>query len=195
MMLQPLILIYVVVLVSFHGNDAIAAFGIGSRIESFAMIGIIAIASTQTSFIGQNLGAKKYDRVKKGLYYNILFTVCWGILIALPLILLRDFIAVLFSENFLVQQKIKLYILIVGLSYPFFGLSNIASGAFNGFQMPLHATLIWVIRLFLITIPLVYIGNIFYGFLGILVGISLANIISSFYSILWARFKLFKNLN
>ena len=195
MMLQPLILIYVVVLVSFHGNDAIAAFGIGSRIESFAMIGIIAIASTQTSFIGQNLGAKKYDRVKKGLYYNILFTICWGVLIALPLILLRDFIAVLFSENFLVQEKIKLYILIVGLSYPFFGLSNIASGAFNAFQMPFNATLIWVIRLFLITIPLVYLGNIVYGFLGILVGISLANIISSFYSIVWARLILFKYLN
>ena len=63
MMLHPLVLIYIIIMVSIHGNDSLAAFGIGSRIESFAMIGIIAIASTQTSFIGQNLGAKKYNRV------------------------------------------------------------------------------------------------------------------------------------
>ena len=195
MMLQPLILIYVIILVSFHGNDAVAAFGIGSRIESFAMIGIIAIASTQTSFIGQNLGAKKFDRIKSGLYYNIIFSFSWGLLIAVPLIFLRDFIAILFSENSLVQQNIKQYILIVGLSYPFFGLSNIASGAFNGFQMPLYATLIWIIRLFLITVPLVFIGNFFYGYFGILVGISAANIMSSFYSIFWARLVLFKSLS
>ena len=61
MMLNPIVLGYINKLVSSHGSEAVAAFGVGLRIESLATVGIIAISSSLTPFIGQNLGANKLD--------------------------------------------------------------------------------------------------------------------------------------
>ena len=46
------------------GDATVAAFGVGTRIESIAMIGSMALSSVLIPFIGQNLGAGKFGRIK-----------------------------------------------------------------------------------------------------------------------------------
>ena len=46
-----------------HGNGAVGAFGVGSRIESIASLVVLALSMTLPPFISQNLGAGKMDRV------------------------------------------------------------------------------------------------------------------------------------
>ncbi|MBQ6613813.1 MAG: MATE family efflux transporter [Clostridia bacterium] len=58
--------------VNTFGKLAMAAFGTQAKIEGFAFMPIVAFNMAVTTFIGQNLGAKKYDRAKKGARFGIL---------------------------------------------------------------------------------------------------------------------------
>lgn len=53
------------------GVMAVAACGVYSKIEGFAFLPITCFAMSLTTFIGQNLGARQYDRAKRGAYFGI----------------------------------------------------------------------------------------------------------------------------
>ena len=57
------------------GPDIIAAFSAGGRIDNFIFMGIIAITTSATTFSGQNIGAKKYERVIEGTKVAINITL------------------------------------------------------------------------------------------------------------------------
>ena len=188
MMLNPIVLGYINKLVSSHGSEAVAAFGVGLRIESLATVGIIAISSSLTPFIGQNLGANKLDRINKAINYSVLLSAIWGLIVAVPLILFNQNFSILFTSDITVQNLLMNYLKIISLSYIFWGWSNIASAAFNGCQKPTYATIIFLSRLFIITIPFVIIGNNLYGLFGIFIGIALSNITSGILSIIFTKY-------
>lgn len=57
------------------GVMAVAGCGVYSKIEGFAFLPITCFAMSLTTFIGQNLGAKQYDRAKKGANFGIACSV------------------------------------------------------------------------------------------------------------------------
>lgn len=57
--------------INYFGAAAVAGCGSYSKIEGFAFIPITSFALSMTTYIGQNLGAKEYDRAKKGTYFGI----------------------------------------------------------------------------------------------------------------------------
>lgn len=63
----------VVVQSNINSFEAIAVAGCGaySKIEGFVFIPITSFAMAMTVFIGQNLGAREYERAKKGTYFGI----------------------------------------------------------------------------------------------------------------------------
>ena len=187
MMLSPIVLSYINKIVSTHGAEAVAAFGVGLRIESLATVGIIAISSSLTPFIGQNLGANQHERIKKAINYCILLSGVWGLFVALPLLIYRNEFSSLFSTDTQVRLHLISYLKIISLSYIFWGWSNIASAAFNGYQKPFIAAFIFLSRLFIITVPLVIIFNYYFGLVGIFYSIMLSNIISGVISIYYTK--------
>ena len=195
MMLSPVVLGYINKVVSLHGSEAVAAFGVGLRIESLATVGIIAISSSLTPFIGQNLGASKHYRINTAINYSIILSGLWGLVVSIPLLIFQKQFSNLFSADILVKEYLVEYIKIISISYIFWGWSNIASAAFNGYQKPLTATFIYLSRLFIITIPLVIIGNYFYGLNGIFLGIMISNILSGILSIMYVKSSNILNFN
>lgn len=57
------------------GQMAVAGCGAYSKIQGFVFLPITCFSLALTTFISQNLGAKKYDRVKKGAVFGVLCTV------------------------------------------------------------------------------------------------------------------------
>ena len=53
-------------LVNDFGQVTMSAFNAGNRMESYALIPIFGMNSAEASFTGQNVGAEKYDRVRRG---------------------------------------------------------------------------------------------------------------------------------
>ncbi len=69
--------------INFFGKYAMAAFGTHSKIEGFAFLPITSFSMALSTYIGQNLGAKKYDRAKKGARFGILSAVILSELIGI----------------------------------------------------------------------------------------------------------------
>ncbi len=64
-------------------EEAMAACGAYSRIEGFVFLPIMSFSMALTSFIGQNLGAKEYDRARQGARFGILASVIMAEVIGL----------------------------------------------------------------------------------------------------------------
>ena len=58
--------------INSFGKLAMAAYGTQAKIEGFAFLPITSFNMASTTFISQNLGAKQYDRAKKGARFSIL---------------------------------------------------------------------------------------------------------------------------
>ena len=54
--------------INVYGSAAMAGFGSYSKIEGFIMLPLQTTCMSATTFTGQNIGAKKYDRARKGLF-------------------------------------------------------------------------------------------------------------------------------
>lgn len=67
--------------INSFGPAAMAGCGSYAKIEGFAFLPITCFAQALSTFVGQNLGAKKYDRVKKGVRFGILCSVSMAELI------------------------------------------------------------------------------------------------------------------
>ena len=69
--------------INSFGKLAMAACGAYSRIEGFVFLPIMSMSMALTSYIGQNLGAKQYDRAKEGARFGILTSVLMAELIGI----------------------------------------------------------------------------------------------------------------
>ena len=78
---------------------ATAAYGIYAKIEGFAFLPINSFTMAITTFIGQNLGAKKHDRAKQGARFGILAAVLMTALIGLLFYLLAPQLISLFDST------------------------------------------------------------------------------------------------
>lgn len=61
--------------INSFGKFATAAYGTHAKIEGFAFLPINSFSMAITTFISQNLGARQYDRAKKGARFGILAAV------------------------------------------------------------------------------------------------------------------------
>ena len=57
--------------INSFGKLAMAAYGTHAKIEGFAFLPITSFNMASTTFISQNLGARQYDRAKKGSRFSI----------------------------------------------------------------------------------------------------------------------------
>ena len=64
-------------IVNNFGTDTLAAFTVASRIDALAAMPALNLASALSAFVGQNLGANKIERIKKGLQATLF--MAWGI--------------------------------------------------------------------------------------------------------------------
>jgi len=167
------------------GDKTVAAFGVGSRIESIAMIGAMALSSVVIPFIGLNYGAGNFDRIKIVTGFIIRFAIIWGALAWIFLALISNRIAWGFSDDLEIQYLIKQFFLIVPFGFGFYGISQLISASCNAISRPFHATMINLMRLFIFLIPLVYFGSQIWGATGFFFGIAIGNLATGFTAYIW----------
>jgi len=167
-------------------NDAaVAAYGVATRIEAFALLLVISLSLGMSPIIGQNWGAEKYDRVHKTINTSILFNFGWSLGVALILALFGEMIARLFSHDEEVISYTTEVFMIVPISYAFANLAFGWASAFNAMGKPQRAFTIIFVKSIVITIPALYLGQYLYGVTGVFVALMLANFVSgAFFHIL-----------
>ena len=84
------------------------------------------------SFIGQNYGAKLYDRILKGYKTAFSISLQLGVFLTVALVVFAEPLAQIFVSDVLTITLTTEYLRIVGLSQAFMCIEIMTSGAFNG---------------------------------------------------------------
>jgi putative MATE family efflux protein len=82
--------------VNSFGSHAVSAYTIGNRMQMLLQSPLSSMNLVMASFAGQNAGAGRYDRIRKGTRESILITVLYGILIGVLVIIFSKPIITLF---------------------------------------------------------------------------------------------------
>lgn len=85
--------------INSFGQDTVAGCGTYAKLEGFAFLPITCFTMALTTFVSQNLGAKQYDRAKKGTRFGIVACVIMAELIGVALIVFAKPLMELFTDN------------------------------------------------------------------------------------------------
>lgn len=174
-------------MVAAFGPEAVAALGVGSRIESVGMGVIMALSSVLTPFVGQNWGANRLDRVKLSVREVQRFSVLWGAALFVVLAALGRYVALLFNDDATVVATLVDYLRIVPLSYGLLGILMLVNAALNALNRPLQSALLTLLRLFGLYVPLAFAGSALFGLRGIFGAAAVANVLAGVAAYLWLR--------
>jgi putative MATE family efflux protein len=170
-----------------YGPEAVAGFGVASRVESLTLVIFYALSAIIGPFVGQNIAANRADRIFEALRLCTIFCLGSGLLIALLLALAGEWIPSLFSETEGVIGVASLFLVIVPISYGTYGMVMIMNASFNGMGKPMPAVNISVGRMVVIYVPLAFVLDRFFGVAGIFVAYAIANIVTGVISYIWAK--------
>ena len=120
------------VIVASFGPVAIAVQKVGSQIESISWNSCDGFASALSSFVGQNYGAKKIDRINKSSKYALIGVSIWGSLTTVILVFLGEPIFRAFINEQEAILKGTDYLKILGYSQLFMCFEIIVAGIFKG---------------------------------------------------------------
>ncbi len=177
-LIAPITAGIITMLISRYGNNAVAAFGICSRLEMFVTALMGALGGVITPFIGQNFGAGKHDRIKTAIKLSNWFSILYGIFIMLVYLLFSSGIASLFSDNEDVIKHTQMFLIILSISYGGVGVIKISTSVLNAINKPMNSTAIIVIQMIVLVVPFSLVGSKLYGLEGLFIGFTIANIIS-----------------
>jgi putative MATE family efflux protein len=186
-MVTPIASGIITAIIASYGTAAVAAFGIATRVEIFAFIYVMAIAIAVAPFVGQNAGAKRYDRVKEAVSYGINFCLVGGAIQAVLLAAVAHPLVSLFASDPDVVRLATLYLYVVPASYAFAGIVAVGMSAWNALAMPFAASIIGLARSLLVTVPFIFIGSYMAGMEGIFVANSLAAVAVGAAAWVWLR--------
>lgn len=191
-MLTPLAAGILTAIVAKFGAPAVAAFGVGARVEGIACLVLLALSMTLPAFISQNIGGLKMDRVKTAYKTVIKFVLFWQVLVYGVLVLTAPYISHIFTEDEEVSRIIELFIWIVPIGYGLQGTIILTNSSLNALHKPMFALVLSIFRLFVFYIPFAYLGSLFYGLTGFFVGCVVGNLFMALTSYLLMK-KYFKS--
>ena len=183
----PLSMLLITGLVATHGRDAVAGLAVAARIETLVMIVILALSASLVPFVGQNWGAGRPDRARRGLRASLAFSLLWGLIASFALLVLAPRVARLFSPDPEIVATAADYLRIVAWSLGLQGASTLVSAAFNAAGRALYATAITLVRMFALYVPLAYLGSHLWGLTGIFIGACAANALVGLGALGWGE--------
>jgi hypothetical protein len=69
-LIAPMTTAFITYQVAQFGQEAVAGFGVASRIEGVSLMALMALSAAVTPVVGQNYGALKFDRVQAGVNWQ-----------------------------------------------------------------------------------------------------------------------------
>lgn len=180
-------------IVAVFGADAIAAQKIGTQIESASFMIIGGFNSAIASFAGQNFGAKKFDRIRKGYKASLAIGIAYAFVMAIVFSTLNEPIARLFVQD---QNTVNIacsYLKVIAYSEIFGAMEMISNGMFTGIGEPKISAII-SITCTALRIPLSLVLLKPFGIFGVWLSICISSILKGIISILAYKLKVNKLL-
>ena len=133
--------------VNSFGAVAMAGFAAYIKVDGFNILPVLSFSMAATTFVGQNVGAGRLDRVKKGMYVSvamgIIYTVCTGIL----LLAFAPQVIGVFTQN---GKVVEYGVYIMRFFCPFYwmlGILHILAGTIRGTGKTMQAMIVFLFSL------------------------------------------------
>jgi len=183
----PIATAIIIALIAGYGPEAVAGFGVASRIESLVLVMFYALSAVIGPFVGQNLAVGNQARILESMRLSMLFCVGAGLLVAGLLALSANALPTLFSDNESVIGVARLFLWIAPIGYAGYGLVMTVNAAFNGLGKPMPGVVVSLLRTIILYVPLAFIGQHYYGIAGIFAAYAAANVITGFVAYAWVK--------
>jgi putative MATE family efflux protein len=159
------------------GDEAVAGWAILGRIVPVAFGAIFALSGAVGPILGQNFGARKFDRIQSTMYDSFKVVIGYVLVVWMLLAIFRGPISDLFGASGEARLLIDFFCLYVAGSFLFNGLLFVSNAAFNNLGFPLYSTIANWGRATLGVIPFVSLGALWYGPQGALAGSGIGSIV------------------
>lgn len=125
-----------------YGASAVAVQRVGSQIESLSWLIGGGFASAVSAFMGQNFGARKWARIRRGYRISLGALMAWEVVVMLLLALAGRFLFQVFlSEPPDLVRMGGEYLFILAVCQPFAALEGVCAGTFRGMGKTLPPSL------------------------------------------------------
>ena len=185
--IMPLSIGIITKIIATYGIKAIAAYGVGMRIEMLAMTLSWTIASALGPFVGQNWGAKLLDRIHLGIQFSNLFAMLWGAFVFLVFLIFAAPLIALFNSDKTVIDIGSTFLITISICYGFKGIVLLSSSVCSALKRPFSATSLTLLQRVVLLIPFALLGSYLFGLKGLFIGIAIADFISAVVSIIRIR--------
>ncbi|MCG9746013.1 MATE family efflux transporter [Shewanella sp. Isolate8] len=152
------------------GDSYVAAWAVLGRLTPVAFGMIFALSGAIGPIVGQNFGAREFDRVKQSLTKALQFCALYVVSVSLLLMLLQEQIVQLFAMQGESAELIRFFCRYIAVFFVFSGALFVANASFNNLGKAKYSTLFNVGKATLGTIPFVYYGGQLGGVEGVLIG-------------------------
>lgn len=148
------------------GNVAMAGISYAQQIEGYVYTSMNAVSVAIMTFVSQNYGAKKHDRIKKTFYYGLAITTVVGLVLGIISVLIcKPLIGCLADTPEVIDYAFK-RILIIGLPYFLCGIMEIFTYTMRGLGKSFTSMIITLIgacllRILWVEILFEFIPNLF----------------------------------
>ena len=181
-------------LYTYGGEISIAVFGIINRVMMFALSPVLGVSQGFLPVAGFNIGAKKNDRVKETIKKSIYFGSILGTLIFIGIVIFKEQIIWIFTNDATLLEKTPDAMLVVFLVTPIVTMQLIGSAYFQAAGKAMPALLLTLLKQGIFLIPLAYFLPIYYGIDGVWWSFPIADTLATIITVLVLKREVYKNL-
>jgi putative MATE family efflux protein len=177
-------------LVALAGDPAVAAFGIGNRLNSLVFLPALGLSQGIETVVGQNLGSGQPDRAKRAVRYATGIVAAVLAAVSALAVAFAEPITAVFIDGAAADTVIDLgaaYLTVIGPTFAFLGVYQVLQGAFRGSGSTRTAMVFSILELWAFRLPIAYAlvtaGGM--GATGIWLGIAASNVLALLAASAW----------
>lgn len=189
-LIGPVSMAITIALLAAHSDAIVAAFGIVSRIEMLMTMTLGALASSVAPFVGQNWGAQKIERVYQGLSIADRFSLLWGVVCFVLLAPFGGELVSLINDDPDLVEAASWFLIIVPISFGLMGVGQMWSSMFIALGKPMPPTVLAILRTLVIYVPMAIVFDYYWGYIGIFVAATVANVLLGGAAYAWGSYAL-----
>lgn len=173
-----------------EGDAAVGGFGIGGRLQTFAVVPLLGLSGSIGAIVGQNWGARQFDRARLAVLQSAGFCVVYGLSVATILYFACEWLAGFFTQDPATLAAATHYLQISVWGYAAYGLFIMGNGAFNAIGYASTALSLSIARVALVMVPMALFLQPVWGAPAVYGGELLANLLGGAVSMALAWYLL-----
>lgn len=126
-------------LIDSFGGVTMAAYTVGRTFDRYMAVPCLGMFQSMTSFAGQNTGAGRYDRVKRGVVHGVCIAVIAVVVLGAVVLAFAAPLSAMFGVEGEAQSQAIAYLRFIAVAYPLMAMYLPFSGTFQGCGDPMAA--------------------------------------------------------